>query len=372
MRSMNLKITAVTVILIAATGVGGYLLGTALQFVGNSTPSPTLENSEQQALRLLSPENGIEFVESDLTLEWSWTTELSQFQRYVVRVWTENQSYQEIWTLDKSLPVQDIIDSFSVAVGRYFWSVAVVNIDEDGTFESMGSAWSERFELQRVRRISISAQDYADMSATAQHFHDLNLSISDTIDAVHRFIRTNSILDQQKSYQADYSDAIDLMFNYAQGNSEEQPFLQCDGRSTAMLTILQELGIESRLVFLYHATTGYLSQHTTLEIFNPDTQRWQVHDLNWDFYYVDAISMKRVSAERILFGSRDSLLGCPIKGGLCTAEIMKESVGYFDALRYGYTFEIWVNPDRFEVSTRFEGQQRQNLAEFVGDGYRNG
>ncbi len=302
-------------------------------------------------------------------LEWVWTPELSDTQRYAIRVWAKDKPYQEIWTVDDSLSVQDTIDSFSVAVGNYFWQVAVVNVNADGAFESMGSAWSEQFELQRVRRFSIPTRDYADMSAAARYFHDLNLSATETIDAVHRFIQTNSIPDEQQSYHADYSDAIDLMFNYAQDNSEEQPLLQCDGRSTAMLTILQELGIESRLVFLYSPVPGYLSQHTTLEVFNPDRQRWQVHDLSWDFYYVEAEPMERVSAERILFGSRDSLSGCPIAGGTCTAEVMEESVGYFDALRYGYTYEIWVNPDRFEVSTRFEGQQGRNLAEFVGDGY---
>lgn len=309
-------------------------------------------------------------MESDLRLEWSWSPELTDTQRYAVRVWTQGQPYQEIWTVDESLSVQETIDSFSVAVGRYFWQVAIVNINVDGEFESMGSAWSEQFELQRVRRRSIPTRDYADMSAAARYFHDLRLNATDTIDAVHRFIHSSSLTDEQLSYRADYSDAIDLMFNYAQGHSDEQPFLQCDGRSTAMLTILSELGIESRLVFLYRPTPGWLSQHTVLEIFNPDTQRWQVHDLGSpDFYYVEAESMERVSAERILFGSLDNLLGCPIVGGPCTVKDMQKKHEYFSALRYGYTFEIWVNPDRFEVSTRFEGQQSQNLAEFIGDGY---
>lgn len=308
-------------------------------------------------------------MESDLRLEWVWRSQLGAAQRYALRIWTQDKPYQEIWTVDNSLSVQKAIDSFSVAVGSYFWQVAVVNAGMDGA-ESMRTDWSKPFELQRVRRRSILPQDYANMSATARYFHDLSLSPSDTIDAVHRFIHSNSLTDEQLSYAPDYSDAIDLMFNYAQGHGNEQPFLQCDGRSTAMLTILQELGIESRLIFLYRPTPGWLSQHTVLEIFNPDTQRWQVHDLgSSDFYYVEAKSMERVSAERILFGPRKGLLGCLIAGGPCTAQTMEQSAEYFSALRYGYTYEIWVNPDRFEVSTRFEGQGGQNLAEFVGDGW---
>ena len=54
-----------------------------------------------------------------------------------------------------------------------------------------------------------------------------------------------------------------------------------------------------------------------------------------------------------------------MEGGDCTAEVMEESASYFNALRYGYTFDLWVNPDRFELSTRFEGQDNKNLVEFI-------
>ena len=43
-------------------------------------------------------------------------------------------------------------------------------------------------------------------------------------------------------------------------------------------------------------------------------------------------------------------------------------IAYFEALRYGHTFEVWVNPDRFDLSERFGGQDDQNLAEFIGKG----
>jgi len=362
---MNLKLAVALIVVAGMTGIAGYLAGSSssVPITPTITPEPTFVT--QTAPALTSPADGMEFVDSDLSLEWTWQPALSDTQRFVVQIWAEGKPPQEVWTIENSLAVSEQIDSFSVDLGTFFWKVAIVNTNADGGFESMGSEWSETFELQRVRRLSLAAKSYADMSPAAQYFHDQNLSASETIDAVHRFIQTNSILDQQKTYDADYSDAIDLMFNYAQGNTTEQPFLQCDGRSTAMLTTLLELGIESRLVFLYRPVPGYLSQHTTVEVFNPDTQRWELHDLNWDFYYVDADTQERVSAERVLFGSHETLLGCPMEGGDCTVEVMEESASYFNALRYGYTFDLWVNPDRFELSTRFEGQDNKNLVEFI-------
>lgn len=363
---MNLKNYVIFIVIVTITGIIGYLVGSSMPTI-SPTPTPTAEPTlvTQHAPSLIAPAHNSEFVESDVMLEWSWQPELAETQRYVVRVWADDKPHQEIWTEDSTLVVKDQIDSLSIDIGVFFWQVAIVNTFADGGFESMGSDWSDTFELQRVRRLSIPAKTYNDMSPAAQYFNDQNLSASETIDAVHRFIQTNSILDQQKTYNADYSDAIDLMFNYAQDSTQEQPFLQCDGRSTAMLTTLLELGIESRLIFLYRPVPGYLSQHTTLEVFNPDTQRWQVHDLNWDFYYVDAETQERVSAARVLFGSRETLLGCPMEGGDCTAGVMEESASYFNALRYGYTFEMWVNPDRFDLSIRFEGQNNKNLVEFI-------
>lgn len=353
--------------LAVVAGISVYIMAFILSTIKmpSTAQAESTQPVQQVAPDLISPVNGSEFVDSDVMLEWSWQPELRNNQRFVVQVWAEERDPQEIWTVDASLVVKDVIDSFSIDLGTFYWQVAVVDTNDEGGFESMGSEWSDTFALERKRRLSIPAKDYDEMSPAAQYFHDLELSTSDTIDAVHRFIQTNSILDQQKTYDADYSDAIDMMFDYAQGKTEEQPFLQCDGRSTAMLTTLLELGIESRLIFLYRPVPGYLSQHTTLEVFNPDTQRWQVHDLNWDFYYIDADTQERVSAERILFGLRETLLGCPMEGGDCTYEVMEESASYFNALRYGYTFEVWVNPDRFELSTRFEGQDNKNLAEFL-------
>lgn len=367
---MRAKLVLLVVFLAALTGVVGYFLGSALpiQYFGLYWPQRDAA-VPQSAPSLIEPLHGSEFVDSDIELEWRWTAGLAENQRFALRIWSEGFPHHEIWTVETRVAVAEVIDSFSVEVGDFYWQVVVVNVDEAGNFAGLGSEWSEQYHLRRVRRLSIPAKQYSQMSGIAQQIHDQNLNPAQAIDEAHRFIQKNSIPDRQEDYDADYGDAIELMFNYAQGRSSERPLLLCDGRSTAMLTILRELGIESRLVFLYSPVPGYLAQHTVLEVFDPERQRWQVHDLAWDFYYVDSKSRERVSAERILFGSRENLAGCSIAGGVCNAQVIQESVGYFDAMRYGWTYELWVNPDRFAISRRFEGQDGQNIADFISDGY---
>ncbi|MCY3574237.1 MAG: LysM peptidoglycan-binding domain-containing protein [Chloroflexi bacterium] len=318
--------------------------------------------------QLLAPEYGKDFVESDLELAWQWEGDLRQNQLFALRLWAEGRDALEVWTSQSSVNAQREIDSYSVDYGKFYWQVAVVNLDTAGGFASMGSAWSEARSLQRLRRLSLAALPYVEMSAAAQSFADQELSASELIDAVHLFIHENSQTNEQPAYAADYADAIDMMFAHAQGENSDMPQLLCDGRSTAMLTLLREFGIESRLVFLYADTPGYISQHTMLEVFNPDTQRWQVHDVGFDFYFVDGAREGRVNAAPLLFGKHDTVLGCPIAGGVCSRSVAGQSLSYFEALRYGHTFEVWANPDRFDISDRFAGQANMNLAEFIGDG----
>ena len=358
----------IAILSLAAAGVAGFMLGAALPSANKQHDSPPFTAIPQTAPQPLAPTDRSEFVDSDLTLSWRWDPGLAENKRYALRLWTGDQPFRELWTVDDSVNIQELIDSFSFAIGSYFWQVAVVDVDESGAFASMGSEWSATFELRRRRRLSIQPKAIADMSAAARAIAERDLSADEKIDAAHRFVSANSINDEQAQFGADYSDAIEQMTDYAEGRRADRPHLQCDGRSTAMLTILRELGIESRLVFLYAPVPGYLAQHTVLEVFNPERQRWQTHDLAWDFYYIDARRRDRVSAERILYGASDSLDGCPIAGGVCSPAAMAQSIGYFAALRYGYTYEVWVNPDRFEISTRFEGQDQRNLAEFIGDG----
>ena len=348
---MNLHRFSLIIAFLLLFGAAGYAIGMFVQAPDEVMAALQGGTVATQRFPLpLSPADGSEFADSDIVLEWSWAGGLAANQRYALRVWTDDKPYHEVWTVDTTVPVQRIIDSFSLAFGKYYWQVAVINLDSEGEYASPGSEWSPVQTMQRLRRERIPTKPYHEMSAAAKQFHDLHLGASELIDAVHVFINQNSLSRQQLRYAPDFSDAVQLMYDHSRGLTSEMPQLQCDGRSTAMLTILNELGIESRLIFLYKSDPGWISEHTVLEIFNPDTQYWQVHDLSNDIYFVAGESRIRVDAESMLFGPHDDILGCPIAGGPCSADLSASGLGFFSALRYGFTYEVWVNPDRFDLS----------------------
>ena len=227
-----LRFVAAIALLFMLVGAAGFATAVFKQVPDDDLTSPARQNANSQRAPLpLSPADGGEFVDSNISLQWSWTSGLAANQRYALRIWTDVKPFQEIWTVDSSAAVQRIIDSFSLSHGNFYWQVSVVNLNADGVYESPGSDWSDITVLQRLRRERIPAKPYGEMSPAAKHFHDLGMGSSELIDAVHRFIHQNSLTNVQLKYAPDYSDAIQLMYDHSRGLSNAMPHIQCDGRS---------------------------------------------------------------------------------------------------------------------------------------------
>lgn len=317
-----------------------------------------------------TPPDGYTFVESDIELAWDGQS-LEPHQRYVLRLWIDDESPQEIWTEASHVNAQPLIDPFSRDAGRYQWRVAVVNTDDSGAFESMGSAWSDIQTLNRVRRLSPTALPAAQWSDLTQHMVAQNhASTFETVNYLRDFLHRHADISGDSGYQADYSDAMQQLFDHSQGNADA-PQLYCNGLSTGMLTTLAQLGIESRLIFLYADPPGWFSEHTFLEVFNPDTQQWEVHDPTFNLYFVDSETGQRVATERLVFGSRETILGCDSAGDCSGEAYMNNVAQYMEVFRYGFSKEIFVNPDRFDITTRVTAFDNKNFPEFLASNPRS-
>lgn len=313
----------------------------------------------------IAPPDGTFFVESTQTLIWEWTPGLGADQRYAVRVWFADESPREVWTTATTVDARDVIDSYAQAVGPYHWQVAVITVDATGGFAAMASAWSPVQTLQRVRHLSPTPVPPEQRSAAAQLVvSGAPASAAETIDAVRIFVSTHSDASAQDRFAPDYRDALAMMADFAAGEGAK-PRLLCDGQATAALTLLAELGVDSRLIFLYGDAIDSVQEHTILEVFNPDTQRWELHDVVNNRYFVDEHGA-RTTIERLVFGPLTTVSICAADG---TCAPLRDSGyphrGLFEAFRYGHSDTFWVNPDRFDVTKRFPTNQNRNLAEYL-------
>ncbi|MDQ7036825.1 MAG: hypothetical protein Q9P01_18925 [Anaerolineae bacterium] len=327
------------------------------------TPTTSSEPSYTAPIPLSLAES--EFIDSDIVASWEWS-ELEQNQVFALRVGYEDDPPQDLWLADKQVNIQSMIDSYSQAVGTFYWQVAVVNTSTEGGFDSMGSEWSEVVTLNRVRRFTLEPLPSEIQSDMARYISEQGFTSQFEIANFTRdFVYTNTDISRQGDYAADFSDAMQSVFNHW-ANATDAPQLYCNGMSTGMLTVFQEVGIESRLVFLYGAVSGWFTQHTFLEVFNSDTQRWEVQDPTFNLYYVDTETGERVSAERMVFGDLDTLVGCNTDG-TCSREVISETVEeYLGAFRSGHAAdEVWINPNRLNISQRITGQENNNFPEFI-------
>jgi hypothetical protein len=187
---------------------------------------------------------------------------------------------------------------------------------------------------------------------------------ADMIDAARILVTNHSDTTTQGDFAPDFSDALDMIAAHAQGTGE-RPGLLCNAQATALLTLLRELGIDSRLIFLYGDNLDKLQEHTLLEVFNPDTQYWELHDVLSNRTFEDE-NGNRASIERIVFGPQDSIFVCD-PAGECTSlpESDYEYREYFEGFRYGHSETFWINPDRFNASKRFPSNDNRTLTEYL-------
>ncbi|MBI5959793.1 MAG: hypothetical protein HY866_13720 [Chloroflexi bacterium] len=313
----------------------------------------------------VSPLSGEFFVDSQVTLRWDYLPDLAPRQTFAVQIWYEDEALRENWTNERQFDAQASIDSYEQEIGAFSWQVAVINLAETGGFESMGSAWSPVQTVERVRRIRPMPIPEAQRSAAARLVMTQEYaSTSEMITRVRHFINSNSDDETQDTFAADYHDALDMIAAHSNGQGPS-PRLLCDGQATAMLTLLGELGIESRLIFLYGDNIDQIYEHTLLEVFNPSTQHWELHDVLSDVSFADE-NGNPTSIERMVFGVLDTVSVCD-KDGEC-ALFPEADYNYkihFEAFRYGYTDTFWVNPDRFDLTKRFPSNDNKNLAEYL-------
>lgn len=316
----------------------------------------------------IAPNDAHVFIESDVEVAWEWSP-LSENQAFVLRVWHEdNETPQEVWLQESAVNIQQMIDSFSRDVGKFEWQVAVVNTNEDGGFDAMGSEWSPVQTLERVRRLPLEPVPYEQLSDVARLVTDQAFeTATDKIVYLQNWMQTHTNVGNDLAiYQPDYSDAVQAMFDFSQGTGEP-PEMYCNGLSTSLLTVLLELGMESRAVFLYGEVPGWIAQHTILEVFNPDTQTWQVYDPTINIFYRHAGTQEQVAMRDLVFGDLGEIEACDINGD-CSLERGTEAFQTFSgAYRYGNSAEIFVNPERLNLARRVDAFDDMTFAEFISD-----
>jgi hypothetical protein len=130
---------------------------------------------------------------------------------------------------------------------------------------------------------------------------------TEQIDFVREFIYQNSQhgLDAESAkYRLELPVTLAMLWSYYQDH-KNPPLLECSSRTVAMMSILDALGIRSRMINLFTSDYDTLRSHTFLEAYNPDNGHWEIQDPDYDVYYIYKTSSARVSTSQILLEPLD-------------------------------------------------------------------
>ncbi|MCI5166373.1 MAG: hypothetical protein D3903_09810 [Candidatus Electrothrix sp. GM3_4] len=117
------------------------------------------------------------------------------------------------------------------------------------------------------------------------------------------------------------------------------------------------------------------ASHTFLEVFNTDTESWEIQDPDYNIYYVDERTGNSIATLNLIFGNVDFFTPISDKGkgwGVNNVEQLKEN--YFEALMYGNPLTavnpvILINRDKYNIRKTFKGNAGMTFREFANKSY---
>lgn len=204
-------------------------------------------------------------------------------------------------------------------------------------------------------------------------------SFHEKADGVRQFLSKNSIHqidDEFYRYWHSMPALMAMIGQHAENPQSYKPHMECASRSMTMFWMLRALGIRTRAVVIYRADDINRS-HTFLEVYNPETQKWEIQDPDQNAYWIFTESGERAGVEDLLtYPVDETFLPCQ----------SPDECGYWDRVRIIVPYfnlasiidmeagqhPILVNTDRFPDNARAfyrAGLETSYCALFAGDCY---
>ena len=128
-----------------------------------------------------------------------------------------------------------------------------------------------------------------------------------------------------------------------------------------MRDVLTRFGIGARTVQLFSDAHKDVQGHRLVEVFNPETQTWEVWDPDHRVTYVDALTKKSLDTMDFLLGDLEKIL--PKDGNIegwkeTSTERLKED-NYFGAVmfegpgRHVANSVVLINQEKFDINKAF-------------------
>lgn len=134
----------------------------------------------------------------------------------------------------------------------------------------------------------------------------------DKIDYIREYIASHSEININEEFYSIWRSQEKILSTFIAGIKKERDTfvpLECATRTGIMQGILLNLGYNVRTLYVYNAHTEALAGHVILDVFNPDTGKWESQDSRYDLYWKNIETGQRVSFVDII-GKADKHQPC--------------------------------------------------------------
>ena len=174
----------------------------------------------------------------------------------------------------------------------------------------------EAKNVMNIEQLSNITKICAAISSTAQNATDI---IHKTINFVYDH-SIHAIDEEQNTYLTKMTTEKflevgiqGLLVSYNNPNAKKI-HLSCGLRSNLVKHILSNMKINSRIVQIFSDKNQTFSRHRLLEVYNPDTKRWELWDPDHRVTYIDRKSNQRIDAMQFVFSEKDGII--PVNGNI--------------------------------------------------------
>ena len=207
----------------------------------------------------------------------------------------------------------------------------------------------------------------------SQRFH----SETERIDFIRDWVYRNSIhkIDAEHDQYAGDTPRILFMLWRSYQTSKNYSHLSCGPRAHVMKAILDDLQIPNRIIMIFADNYFEINSHTFLEVFDRDTQNWEVQDPDFDISYIDIHNRKRLPGAGLIWGDLNSIIPIsPGKKGWEQNHVARLKRDYFGAMMFINVWEgeksvILINLDRFSADKFFQKDAVTSFYEFACQHY---
>jgi hypothetical protein len=153
--------------------------------------------------------------------------------------------------------------------------------------------------------------------------------------------------------------------------SKDYPHLSCGPRAYTMKAILDDLHIPNRMIMIFASNYFEINGHIFLEVFDRDTQNWELQDPDFDISYIDIHNRKRLPGAELIWGDLNSIIPIsPSKEGWEQNHVANLKRDYFGAMMFmnlldGERSVMLINLDRFSADKFFQEDAVTSLYEFA-------